>query len=67
MVRKMSWMVWLCEFQDDINCWDLKILYRDLKSWKKNEMVCRIRKLNDLEYNWMEWDGLGRVSKLAKL
>ena len=28
-------MVWLCEFQSGINGWDLKILYRDLESWKK--------------------------------
>ena len=34
MVRKMSRMVWLCEFRGDINDWDLKILYMDLKSWK---------------------------------
>ena len=35
-------MVWLCEFRGGINGWDLKILYKDLESWKnrlkKNEM-----------------------------
>ena len=35
MIRKMSKIVWFCEFWDDINGWDLKILYRDLESWKK--------------------------------
>ena len=51
---KIVWkIVWLCKFRGGINSWDLKILYRDLESWKKglkkNEMVCRIRKLNSLE------------------
>ena len=44
MVRKMSRIVWLCEFRNDINGWDLKMLYRDLKSWKKelkkNKIEC---------------------------
>ena len=51
--KKICWMVWLCEFRGGINGWDLKILYRDLESWKKwlkkNGMVCKIRKLNGLE------------------
>ena len=53
MVRKMSRIVWLCEFRGDINGWDLKILSKDLESWKKelkkNGMVCKIRKLKGLE------------------
>ena len=50
-VRKMSKIVWLYEFRGDINDWDLKILYRDLESWKKewNGIVCMIRKLNNLK------------------
>ena len=28
-------MAWFYEFRDDINSWNLKILYRDLESWKK--------------------------------
>ena len=28
-------MVWLCWFWSSMNGWDLKILYRDLESWKK--------------------------------
>ena len=36
MVWKIVWkMVWLCKFRYGINGWDLKILYRDLESWKK--------------------------------
>ena len=35
MVRKISRTIWLCEFRGGINGWDLKILYRDLESWKK--------------------------------
>ena len=31
----MSRMIWLCEFWGGINSWDLKILYGDLESWKK--------------------------------
>ena len=41
----MSIIIWLCEFRGDINGWDLKILYRDLKSWKK-----RLKKI--------EWNGM---------
>ena len=47
MVRKMSKIVWLCEFKGDINGWDLKILYKDLESWK-----------NGLKQNDMDWNGL---------
>ena len=43
IVRKMSRIVWLYEFQSDINDWDLKILYWDLEGWKKNRI---------------EWNGL---------
>ena len=43
-LRKMSRIVWFCEFRGDINSWDLKILYKDLGSWekelKKNGMEC---------------------------
>ena len=42
-------MVWLCEFRDSMNGWDLKILYRNLKSWKK--MV----KKNGMEWNGIVW------------
>ena len=51
-------MVWLCEFRGGTNGWDLKILYKDLKSWKKkNEMVCGgLRKLKKMKkWNAMEW------------
>ena len=37
-------IVWLCWFWGSMNGWDLKILYRDLKSWKKWK-------------NGMEWNG----------
>ena len=36
IAKKISRIVWLCEFGCDINDWDLKTLYKDLKSWKKN-------------------------------
>ena len=45
-------MVWLCKFRGGMNGWDLKILYRDLKSWKKmiwNEIVWKIRKIEKIE------------------
>ena len=55
-LRKMSRIVRICIFWGNINGWDLKILYRDLESWKKrlkkiewNGMICRIKKLNGLE------------------
>ena len=55
-LEKWGKMVWLCEFRGGINDWDLKILYRDLESWKNywkkmewNGMVWKIRKLNGLE------------------
>ena len=60
MVRKISRIVWFCEFWCDINDWDLKILYRDLESWKKwlkkvewNEIVWRIEKSEKIEWNRM--------------
>ena len=46
IVRKISRIIWFCEFWCDINDWDLKILYRDLESWKKW-----------LKKNEMEWNG----------
>ena len=52
MVRKISRMVWLCEFRDYINGWDLKILYRDLENWKKmkwNRIIWRIWKVEKNE------------------
>ena len=45
--KKICWMVWLCEFRSGINGWDLKILYKNLKSWKKW-----------LKKNEIEWNGL---------
>ena len=48
IVRKMSRMVWLCEFWSGINGWDLKILYKDLKSKKKIEKKNRMER-NNLE------------------
>ena len=44
--KKWCWMVWLCEFWGGINDWDLKILYRDLESWKK-----KVEK----KWNGIEW------------
>ena len=44
--KKICWMVWLCEFRGGINGWDLKILYKDLESWKK-----WLKK----KWNGMEW------------
>ena len=53
-------MIWFYEFWDGINGLDLKILYRDLESWKKwlkklewNGMVWRIEKS---EKKGMEWN-----------
>ena len=37
----------ICKFRDSINDWDLKILYKDLESWKKW-----------LKKNRMKWNGL---------
>ena len=59
-------MIWLCEFRNDINGWDLKKLYRDLKSWKKmiekkNEIVCKIK--NWMVLNNMEWNCLDGLPK----
>ena len=73
MVLKMVWnylkmiykndvrMIWLCWFWGNMNGWDLKILYKDLESWKKwlkkmkwNGIVWRIWKV---EKNGMEWNG----------
>ena len=52
MIGKIIKIVWLCKFRSDINNWDLKILYRNLKSWKIllkklewNEIVWRIKKI----------------------
>ena len=59
MVRKIIRMVWLCEFRGGINGWDLKILYRDLKSWKK-----WLKK----KWNGMEWfGGLEKLKKNKKI
>ena len=58
-------MVWFCEFWGDINNWDLKILYRDLESWKKivekNEMEWN--SLKDLK-SWKKWKN--RMEKMGK-
>ena len=54
MVRKMSRIVWLCEFRGDINGWDLKILYTDWESWKKW--------LKKIEIKWFVW--LGKLKKM---
>ena len=66
----MNLMVWLCEFQGDINGWDLRycigIWKVEKKGWKKlkwNEIVCKIGKLNGLEWYGMEYDGLNGLSK----
>ena len=66
-------MVWLCWFWGSMNDWDLKILYRDLESWKKwlkkNEMEWN--SLKDLK-SWkkwkmrMEWNGMGEMGKPNK-
>ena len=43
--------------------WDLKKLYKDLESWKKwlkkNEMICRIRKVE--KNSWIEWNEIRRM------
>ena len=59
-------MVWLCWFWGSMNGWDLKILYRDLESWKKwlkkmkwNGIVWRIWKVEKNE-KW-EWNGMGEM------
>ena len=60
-------MIWLCKFQGGINGWDLKILYRNLESWKKwlkkNGMEWNSLKKNEMEWNsWKnekwEWNGM---------
>ena len=60
--RKISRIVWLCEFRDDINGWDLKILYMDLESWKKrlkkNRMEWFVRLESWMVWNSMEWNGM---------
>ena len=63
-------IVWLCKFHDGINSWDLKILYRDLKNWKKwlnkkwNGMVWRIRKVEkNNKKNRMELNGWNVYAK----
>ena len=54
-----------------MNGWDLKILYRDLESWKKmvekNEMEWNSLEKNEMEWNsWKnekwEWNGMGEMS-----
>ena len=54
-------MVWLCEFRGGTNGWDLKILYKDLKSWKKKEWngLWRIRKVEKSEK--MKCNGMGEM------
>ena len=59
-------MVWLCEFRGGINGWDLKILYRDLESWKKrlkkNGMEWFVGLENWMIWNSLEWNGMGRMT-----
>ena len=49
-------MVWLCKFRGGINGWDLKILYRDLESWKKM-----------IEKNEMKWNSLKDLKSWKKM
>ena len=53
-------MIWLYKFWGGINDWDLKILYRDLESWKK--IVEKIgMEWNGLE-DWKKWKNrMGRM------
>ena len=53
-----------------MNGWDLKILYRDLESWKKwlkkNGMEWNSLKKNEMRWNsWKnekwEWNGIGEM------
>ena len=57
-------MVRFCEFQGGMNGWNLKILYRDLKSWKKikwNWMISRIMKVKKKLKNKMKWNEMGEM------
>ena len=55
-----------------MNGWDLKILYRDLESWKKNGwkkmewngIVWRIKKVEKNEK--MEWTRIGEIDRPNK-
>ena len=52
-----------------MNGWDLKILYRDLESWKKNGMEWNSLKDLKSRKKWkmgMEWNGMGEMSKANK-
>ena len=42
-----------------MNGLDLKILYKNLESWKKNKMVWRIKKVEKNEK--MEWNRMGEM------
>ena len=44
IIKKINKIVWFCKFWYGINSWDLKILYKNLESWK-----------NGLKKNGMEW------------
>ena len=54
----------ICEFRVSINSWDLKILHRDLKSWKKrvekkwNGMEWFVGLKSWMVWNNMEWNGM---------
>ena len=48
-------MVWLCWFWGSMNGWDLKILYKNLESWKKW-----------LKKNKMEWNSLKDLKSWKK-
>ena len=57
--KKLCWMIWLCEFPSGINGWDLKILYKNLESWKKRVW----KKWNGIEWfvgleNWIVWNSI---------
>ena len=66
MVRKNDVrMVWLCWFWGSMNGWDLKILYRDLESWKKwlKKNGMELNSLKDLKSwkKWKKWNGMGEM------
>ena len=54
-----------------MNSWDLKILYRDLESWKKmiKKNGIELNSLKDLK-SWKkekwEWNGMGEMGKANK-
>ena len=57
IVWKIVWkMVWFCKFYGGINGWDLKILYRDLKNWKKWNKIEWFRGLKKVKKNIIEWN-----------